>query len=420
MKVTVNRSEIKGKVRAPSSKSYTIRGLMCAALAKGESEIINPLISDDTEAAIDVLRKVGVRIHQEEGLWRIRGGRFLEPEVDLYCGESAATLRFMTAICSIIPGKCRLVGGPSLSQRPVLPLIKALKMLGVKCSCEGTVAPVTVSSSKLRGGITELPGNVSSQFLSALLLVSPFAEDVVSIGLTSPLQSRFYVLMTLRCLRKFGIKVSTVLDKFVIDKQKYKRAKYEIEGDWSSASYFLALGAIFGEVEVENLNSASWQGDRMIRNFLRDMGAQVEVAGNSIIVRKSQLKAIRANLTDYIDLLPTMAVLAAVADGVSVFTGIERARLKESNRVAAVREGLESMGIQVTEEKDRLTITGSSPNGAVIDSKDDHRIAMAFSILGTVAGDTTIEQAGCVSKTFPQFWDMLKSVGGKLEIIDEQ
>ena len=415
MKVSVSKSDVKGKVRAPSSKSYTIRGLMCAALSRGESEIIHPLSSDDTEASINVLSKIGVGIRHEENLWRISGGNLAAPDTDLFCGDSAATLRFMTAICSLIPGKCRLVTGPSLSRRPVKPLVQALRQLGVNCSSQGEVAPVIVEGGGLKGGVTELPGNISSQFVSALLFISPFAEDGVSIRLTTPLESKPYVLMTLDCLEKFGVKVSQATDGFEIARQTYKPVKYEVEGDWSSASYFLALGALSDEVEVENLNPESLQGDKMMLNFLRDMGASVKIDKNSVTVRRAKLNAIKADLSDCIDLLPTMAVLAALADGVSEFVGVERARIKESNRVAAVTEGLGRMGIKVTEERDRIAITGLRPQAAVIDSKGDHRIAMAFSILGTIAGGTTINGAECVAKTFPEFWDILKSIGGKLE-----
>jgi 3-phosphoshikimate 1-carboxyvinyltransferase len=418
MRVSIDRSEIKGKVSAPSSKSYTIRGLMCAALAKGESEIIHPLSSDDTKAAINVLSKVGVTVRQEKDLWRVAGGDFRKPDADLFCGESAATLRFMTAICSIIPGQCRLTVGPSLTRRPVKPLVEALKQLGVDCSAQGDVAPVVVKGGGLKGGVTELPGDVSSQFISALLFVAPLAEEGVRIRLTTPLESKPYVLMTLECLKNFGINVeySKALDEFRVEKQKYKPARYEVEGDWSSVSYFLALGAVCGGVEVSNLNPKSRQGDKMMLDFLREMGATVEMKQNSVIVRKSRLKAIRADLSDGIDLLPTMAVLAATADGASEFVGIERARIKESNRVAAMKEGLERMGVKVIEERDRLTFTGSRLKGAVIDSKDDHRIAMAFSILGSLVGDTVINGAECVNKTFPEFWDILRSIGGKVKI----
>jgi len=283
------------------------------------------------------------------------------------------------------------------------------------------VAPIVVDSSRLRGGIAELPGDVSSQFVSALLFIAPLADEGVEIRLTTPLESKPYLLMTLECLEKFGITVETSPDLkvFKIAKQNYQPARFEIEGDWSSASYFLALGALSGEVEVSNLNPRSQQGDRVMLDFLKEMGASIEVSDNSVTVEQSGLKAIEADLSDCIDLLPTMAVLAGAADGRSEFSGISRARIKESNRVAAVKEGLERMGIEVAEEQDRLTITGSSPKDAIIDPKDDHRIAMAFSILGSIGGETVINNAECVSKTYPEFWDVLKGIGGEVVIDGE-
>jgi len=391
---------------------------MCSALARGESEILHPLNSDDTEAALNVLTKVGVSVHQKEDSWQVTGDNFHESDTDLFCGESAATLRFMTAICSLIPGKCRLVSSPSLSKRPIKPLIQALRGLGVSCFHQAEAASVIVEGGRLKGGVIKLPGNISSQFISALLFISPLAEENVKIELTTPLESKPFVLMTLECLERFGVKVefSEALEDFEVSRQRYKPAKYRVEGDWSSASYFLALGALSGEVKVENLNPESLQGDKVILDLLRDMGALVKVNKNSVTVRKSRLNAIRADLSNCIDLLPTMAVLAAAADGVSEFTGIERARLKESNRVAALRGGLERMGIKAEEERNRLTIAGSEPKGSVIDAKGDHRIAMAFSILGSLAGEVVINDAECVSKTYPEFWDVLKSIGGKVEI----
>ena len=421
MRASIYKSEIKGKVRVPSSKSYTIRGLMCAALAKGESEVINPLTSDDTDAAMNVLREVGVRINRKGDLWQVVGGDFHETDADLFCGESATTLRFMTAICSLIPGKCRLTSAPSLSKRPIKPLLQALGQLDVDCVYRQEDSSVVVEGGRLEGGTVELPGDISSQFVSALLFISPFAEKGMTIKLSTPLESKPYVLMTQECLQRFGVEVkaSEVFREFEVLKQTYKPAKYRVEGDWSSASCLLALGAVCGEVEVENLNPEGSQGDKVILDFLRDMGAWVEVEENSVVVWKSRLNAIRADLSDCIDLLPTMAVLAAVADGESEFTGIDRARLKESNRVSALREGLERMGIKVGEERDKLTVAGAMPKGSVIDTKGDHRIAMAFSILGSAVGETIIDGAECVSKTFPQFWDILQSIGGKVEINGE-
>lgn len=418
MKASISKSEILGKVAAPSSKSYTIRALMCAALANGRSEIIAPLASDDTIAAISVLKKVGVNITKQKISWKVEGGVFHAPTTELYCCDSAATLRFTTALGAIIPGVSHLTAGPSLSRRPIKVLIGGLQILGVSCSSNGDFPPVTVEGGKLKGGTASLPGNISSQYISALLHIAPLASKGMMIKLTTALESRPYVMMTLDTMEAFGITVAfnQNLDEFEVLPQKYKPTKYKVEGDWSSASYLLALGALAGEVTVANLDLYSLQGDRMLVSFLQEMGALITAGRNSIIVRQAKLKAINADLSDCIDLLPTLAVLAAVAEGTSKFTGIERARIKESDRVAAVKEGLERMGIRVVVEAKRLCITGGKPNGTIIDSKGDHRIAMAFSLLGTVAGKTVIDRSECVTKTYPEFWDVFKNLGGKVEI----
>jgi 3-phosphoshikimate 1-carboxyvinyltransferase len=416
MRIAFNKSELKGTVRAPSSKSYTIRGLMCAALAGGRSELKDPLSSDDTEAALQVLARIGVKTTLNSNSWQVSGGDFHTPGDDLFCGESAATLRFMTAIGSLVPGGCRLTAGPSLSKRPVNTLVEALNKWGIKVSCRGEYAPVEIAGGQLNGGLTALRGDISSQYVSALLLVAPRCLHRSQIRLTTPLESRPYVLMTLECLRKFGIQVkaSDDLGEYEIWPQTYASASYEVEGDWSSASYLMALGAIAGEMRITNLNQQTLQGDKAIIDLLKMMGAGVDTAGEHIIIKKEQLKAIKADLNDCIDLLPTLAVLAALAEGVSEFTGIRRARLKESNRVASMREGLKRAGIEVTEYQDKLIIKGGKPHNAVIDSKNDHRIAMAFSLMGIASGGITLEGAECVSKTYPEYWDILSKLGVKM------
>jgi 3-phosphoshikimate 1-carboxyvinyltransferase len=450
MRVTIGRSNITGGVWAPPSKSLTIRALVCAALSHGDSEIINPLVSEDTLAALDVLTKLGTVIHREDDkVWKVSGGRFRVHNGDLDCGESATTLRFMTALCALIPGHHKLVGGPSLSRRPIGTLVDALVKLGVKASAEKTgLPPVIVEGGDFKGGITEIAGNVSSQFISALLLIGPFAPKAVSVKLTTPLTSKPYVLMTLRCLKQFGINVHREGNMFVVLRQKYQPADIKIEGDWSSASYFLALGAISEEgVVVQNLSTTSLQGDRVIIEMLRNMGARMKVSGSNVLIAHGRLKAISADLSDCIDLLPTMVVLAALAKGTSDLTGIRRARLKESNRVTAMREGLTRLGVEVGEQEDRLTIKGmnvlwkaddegadetldEAPTaaeffaGATQDSinlrsHDDHRVAMAFAVMGSALGNVAISGAECVAKTYPDFWKDFQKIGGEITI-DEQ
>jgi len=416
MRVSVSRSEINGKVAAPPSKSYTVRALMCAAMARGVTEIVRPLSSDDTDVASEVLGKVGVRIVPGQTAWRVYGGEFQAPPTELFCRESAATLRFMTALCALVPGECRLAMARTLWRRPIKPLVEALKLLGVNCYTRDARHLVLVHGGRLRGGVTSLPGDISSQFVSALLLIAPLADEGMTIRLTTPLESRPYVLMTLECLEDFGVKVtySHDLQEFRSLKQAYRSCKYTVEGDWSSASYLLAMGALAGQAEVSNLSPRSLQADKALVYFVPSMGAPVSLSGNSVTVRKAPLRAIKADLADCIDLLPTIAALAAAAEGTSELSGIGRARLKESDRVAALREELPKLGVPVVEEADRLIITGGELHGGTVSSHGDHRIAMSLSLLGLVTDGVTIEGAECVAKTFPTYWDVLASLGGQV------
>jgi 3-phosphoshikimate 1-carboxyvinyltransferase len=418
MKAWISKSNIEGSTAAPSSKSYTIRGLMCGALTSGKSQLINPLGSEDTVAATTVLRKMGISIRQNKNTWTVNGGTFHPSETDLYCGESATTLRFLTALCASVPGIHHLIAGASLSKRPIKPLLDALRQLDIRCISNGDLPPITIEGAKIQGGTVSLPGNISSQFVSALLQIAPFAQNSLTIKLTTPLESRPYVLMTMDAMQWFGITVSfnESLNEFQVFAQKYEPTKFRIEGDWSSASYLLALGALSGQVEVTNLPNETMQGDRMLLTFLEAMGVSVTAGMNAVTVTQAKLKALDADLSDCIDLFPTLAVLAANAQGTSRFRGIERARLKESDRVAAVQEGLTRMGIKVKEEKNGITIRGGKPVPAIIDSRNDHRIAMAFSVLGTITGSTIVQQAECVSKTYPEFWDAFISLGGKVKL----
>jgi len=417
MQKLINRSEISGTIQAPSSKSYTIRSLMCAALSRGQSELVYPLICDDTRAAFNVLQQIGVKVRMKDDQWMVDGGRFKAPDGDLFCGDSAATLRFMCGLCALVPGHCRLTAGSSLSKRPVGMLVNALRGWGVDISCEDDYAPVVLKGASLKGGIAEIRGDVSSQFISALLLISSQGKNSGVIKLTTPLESVPYVLMTLQCLSEFGINIeySNGMKEFRASPQEFIPARYVIEGDWSSASYLLGLGALTGKVKVKNLKTDSLQGDRVVINLLRQMGADISVDDDCVCAAKGALKSIKADLNDCIDLLPTMAVLAAMAEGTSEFTGIRRARYKESNRITAVRQGLEKTGINVEEQDDKLIIAGGKPQSAVIDSYNDHRIAMAFSMMGAAAGGIKIDNAECVSKTYPDYWNVLRNLGVKID-----
>jgi 3-phosphoshikimate 1-carboxyvinyltransferase len=417
VEITIEKSEIEGKVKAPPSKSYTHRALICSTLAKGKSKIIHPSDCDDTRATFEALKRLGIEIKEKKNCWEIIGGNLKESNKEIFCKDSGTTLRFIVAMCSLLSGESKITGSSTLLKRPIQPLLKALSMLGVNCSTNNGFISV---KGPLKGGKAMLPGNISSQFTSALLLVSPLAENCVEIQLTSKLESKPYVLMTMETQRKFGVKVnaSKNLRKFFVEKQNYKPRNYKIEGDWSAASFLLAAGALAGKIEVSNLNLKSLQADKKILDILKKMGAKVRIKEN-VIVEKSELDAININLTDCPDLFPIVSVLSAAAKGRSEISGIDRLKFKESDRVLAMKEGLERMGVKVRIKENKISIEGSKKiKGARIDSKNDHRVAMAFGILGLISGKkTTIENAECVSKSFPNFWGTLRKIGG---VINEQ
>ncbi|KTB47496.1 3-phosphoshikimate 1-carboxyvinyltransferase [Dehalogenimonas alkenigignens] len=418
MKAVIGKGCAGGAVAAPPSKSYTIRALFAAALAEGRSVIRNPLAADDSEAAADVLTRLGAGIERGANTWTVAGGNLEPPHQKLDCRQSAATLRFLAPVCAALEGVSRITFAPGLARRPMAPLFEAFSQLGVASELAGNYFTVHGTGGRFKSNAVSLPGNVSSQFVSGLLLAAPLAEAGLEIRLTSPAESKDYLCMTLDCLRCFGIEVTpgAELTGFRVSRQQYRPAEYTVEGDWSSASYFLGLGALAGRVNVSGLSEASLQADRFILRCLRRMGAAISTDCETITVSRARLKAIDVDLNEAIDLLPTVACLAAAAEGTSVITGLGRARLKESDRISAVTENLKRTGIAVVEGTDCMTITGGLPHGAVVDSCDDHRVAMAFAMLGAACGDMVILGAECVNKTYPGFWEDFRKAGGKVDL----
>ena len=420
MIIKVKPSKVNGSISAPASKSMTHRALICAALAKGESHIQSPLISDDTDATRRLLEELGITIEDVSDVYNVTGGTLRAPTGDLYCNESGTTMRLMTAICALVDGSCKLTGGEGLSKRPIGQLLDGLKHLGVECSSEDGYPPVTVTGNgRLNGSTIEIPGDVSSQYISALLLIAPYAEEQVDIMLTTSLESKPYVSMTMDVQRAFGVDVksSISMKHFTITPQKYTSKHYSVEGDWSSASYMLAAGALTGEVSLINLNQASSQADAVIYNILQDMGAGIWQTANNVTVSENNLHAVDIDLSDSPDLFPMIAALCSKAQGVSTLRGLRRLKYKESNRVEAMAEGLKSMGVKITKNEDTMMITGGKTTGSTINPYNDHRIAMAFAVLAlTSEGETTILDAECTSKSYPDFWDDIRRLGAEIEV----
>lgn len=416
MEVTVRQSQLAGSVRAPPSKSLTHRALFCAALGEGKSKLLFPLRCDDTLTTSNALSTLGVAIHWNDADAAVTGiAELRKPVETILCGESGTTLRFMTAVCATMPHDAEISGEPSLLRRPIRDLAVALEKLGVSSVCQGECPPVRVRGP-IKGGSVEIRGDVSSQYVSALLIAAPLAKTPVEIRIVGPLESNAYVRMTFEMQSKFGIQMDSKddLTRFVIEPQAYHPSDVQIEGDWSSAAFLLVAAATAGErIRVEGLNQASLQADRQLLDILEMMGARVGTDPSSVTVEKSQLTDVEIDVSGCPDLFPALCTLCAVAEGVSTITGIRRLRLKESDRVLAMKAGLRQMGIETRETENSFTVQGGKPHGATVDPHRDHRIAMAFAALGLSTEGVTIRDAECVSKSYPLFWEDLRSLGAE-------
>ncbi len=414
MQVKVRKSEIEGNFQAPPSKSVTHRALVCAGLADGRSTLRSPLLCDDTLATIEGLRRLGVVLDVKEDKLIAEGGRLKRPQREIFCGASGTTLRFLTAVCCLVGEECKLSGYKSLMERPMKPLIDALKHLGVECYQKNMIISV---KGKPKCGKIDVIGDMSSQFISALLLIAPLIEHGATIKSVTSVPSKPYVLLTLNVQKEFGVEVESFGDlRFEVPPQRYRPTTFKVEGDWSSASYFLVAGALTGKVTVSGLDLKSIQADRVIIDVMEMMEIRVEKQGETITVRKSVPKPIKFNVSHCPDLFLPLCVLCARAKGVSEITGIGRLKFKESNRVKTMVKCLEKMCIKTTIEDGSLKIFGSKPIGAKINPFNDHRVAMASAILGlTAEGQTVITNAECVSKSFPNFWGAIKCLSANLE-----
>ncbi len=366
-----------------------------AALAKGSITLKNPLYSDDTEAMIGCLRTLGLQIETKPDRIIVHGdvGCIEDKNYELYAHDSGTTVRFMLALLCVVPGVKIIQGSKRLNERPISDLIDALRELGAVieyCERQGQL-PVKVSSSFLSGKSVHLKGDMSSQFYSALLLISSYIPGGLNIHLTRPLISKPYVDMTLSCIKKWR-----------------GEKEYVIEGDFSSAGYFFAIAVLTkSTITVENLNPSSAQADRKLLEILEKMGNIVSLQENAVCIEGRQVTSLDIDMEDCPDQVMTVAVLAAFAKGITQISGVRSLRVKETERVLALQENLRKMGIQTEDTHDTLTIHGGSPHAAEIDTYNDHRMAMAFAVAGMVLPGIVIHHPEVVNKTFPTFWEVL-------------
>ena len=411
------KSKVEAILTLPGSKSYTHRALIAAALAPGESILYNALKAEDTELTAMALAMLGAEMDWQGHTVQVQGtgGHFVPVLEPIYLGNSGTSMRFLTAIAGLGQGTYQLTGTPRLCERPMGELLEALQNLGVQAiSPEGkNCPPVMVTGGGFTGGKTSLSGSVSSQYLSALLLIGPLAPQGMEIEITGELVSRPYVDITLSVLTAFGITYSReAYRRFILPGgQSYQNRQYAIEADASSASYFWAAAALTGgRVTIANLDLESVQGDIDFLSVLARMGCHLMSSPEGLTVEGGPLRGIHMDMSAMPDLVPTLGVLAAFADGETVVSGAAHLRHKESNRLAAVVTELRKMGVTAQETPDGLRVIGGSPQGAEIDTYDDHRIAMSFAVAGLKASGVVIQNPDCVAKSFPDFWEYFENL----------
>jgi len=424
-KVLVSRGMLKGSVQVPASKSAAHRAILCAALAKGTSRLSNLSENEDIEATISAVRALGAVVEKDGSALIVDGtntGKAKTAAID--CNESGSTLRFLIPVAAALGIKTVFTGAGRLPVRPQKAYMKLLPQKGVELLCKKDVfLPLTVKG-QLQSGVYEVGGDVSSQFISGLLFALPLLKGNSETILTTPLQSAGYVQLTLEQLEQYGIEIEKTENGYRIPgAQSYKACDLALESDWSQAAFFLAAGALGGDVTCIGLNKDSAQGDKKIVSLLKQMGADIawQKDGSLHCQSNGSLYDFEVNASQIPDLVPILSVLAAFADGTTLITGARRLRYKESDRLSAMADNLARMGIDVQEQEDGLVISGTDGvTGKALNGYKDHRIVMAMSIAAAkLFGDEplTITDAHSINKSYPNFFEQFNRLGGDAHVV---
>lgn len=417
MNVRIKPSKLIGRVNAPSSKSFSHRMLIAAALAGGVSEISNISASEDIDATVGALTALGAKIFREGNTYTVMGIKTPAASAVIDCRESGSTMRFIIPIAAALGCSCEFHGRGKLPERPITPYIRELGKNGAVITKTEGVMPFTMNGT-LKGGDYVLEGDISSQFISGLLFALPLCSGNSVIRLASRLESKPYADMTVEALSRFGISIDESEDKDglpvyrIRGGQKYRSADVSVEGDYSQAAFYFVANALGSEVQVDNLSENSVQGDKKILEIIGGISYN-KINGTGV----KRLPAFTADVSDIPDLVPILAVLGCFTDGVSRITGAKRLKIKESDRLEAIASALGNIGGKIAVKDDSLEIepvTGF--HGGVIDGCNDHRIVMASAIASTMAdGEITITGAEAVAKSYPDFWTDFASLGGNVE-----
>jgi len=409
--------ELGGEIKSPPSKSYTHRAILAASLSKEGSRIEDPLISKDTRATLKGCQALGATIKEKDGLILVNGfGKKPKiPEDVLDLKNSGTSLRFLISVSSLLKdGYAVLTGDSSLRSRPNDPLIEAIERLGARAfSTKGNGTAPIVVSGEMEGGTLEIKGNLSSQFISSLLISAPCGRKDSHIKVKPPIKSKPYLDMTVNVLSEFGINISKSSNIFDIEgNQKYNSTCIKVPGDFSSAANILALGALSKDsIKVKNLKSGN-QADEIILNLLEKFGAEVHQSEDEVKINGHELEGIKINASNFPDLVPILAVVGALSRGRTEIIGVPHARLKECDRIKAMATELRKMGADIKEKGDGLIIKSRKLKGAELDGQKDHRVIMALSIASVFAeGKSIIHGAENIDVSFPNFFDILEEVG---------
>jgi len=420
MIASVERSQVSGTVTVPPSKSYTHRAIAISALGPGDL-VARPLLSADTRATISASEALGAQIEEHGAELSVIGvrGKPSTPDNVIDVENSGTTLRIMSAVAALTDGAV-LTGDASIRRRPNGPLLKSLRDLGAEAfSIKNNDCAPLVVRGRIRGGKTILDGSVSSQFLSALLIACPLAENDTKIEIKGELKSRPYAEITLEMLEEAGAKIETDFRRFFVEgRKRYDLGEYTVPGDFSSASYLLAAAAVTGSrLTVRGLRPSK-QGDSAIVAILQEMGAKIswDQDKGDLVIEGRDLDGVEVDASLTPDLVPTIAVLGAVAKGRTVVKNAEHVRHKETDRLRAMAVELSKMETKIEERPDGLVIEGGKLRGARVSGHHDHRIVMALTVAGLVAGDTKIETAESVSISYPGFFEEMAKIGCRVEV----
>jgi 3-phosphoshikimate 1-carboxyvinyltransferase len=419
VRLTVRGSQANGNVQAPPSKSYTHRAIVLAALSRGDSRLRDPLLSGDTLATLKGMEKFGAITRMDGRDLIIRGGKLKAPSEPIDCGNSGTTLRLLSGIASLLESEVTLTGDSSLQERPMKPLLAAFIEMGVKAySTRNNGLPPIVIKGPNRGRWAHIKGDISSQFISSLLISSALKELDTEIVITTPLLSKPYVEITRDMMALHGVSSTETKNGYrVLGGQRYRPRDYTIPGDYSSASFPLVAGALTGKVTVTGLDPSDRQGDRGVLDVLKRFGASVTVSGDAATVEKGELKGTKIDVGDMPDAFPILAVLATQASGTTELINAKHLRFKESDRIATTTSFLRLMGADIEERDDGCIIRGPTRlKGRSIDPSGDHRILMAAAVAGLVAeGATTISGADCYKISYPSFTKDMRALGCSME-----